>query len=262
MPRARKRTLAMEKTSARVRAMRPRVITGATSLRRRPPRRSEVAPVITLGRIALTLALVFSMASVLFLALGMRWDRKDLLRNGYYAVYAFFLTTVVASAVLLQAFLKKDFSFGYVVENSDASLSTFYRIAGFWAGQQERALLTRPEARDAVEGRQTGVGVLDDVAETEVLLEEGLQQHGAGDDGRQEERIDRIVTVSEHVLAVPAHAESEEPYGTEGEDERSYERVLTECYHRLGLTAPRPAWAQWRSVPCTCSGTWSGAGRR
>jgi len=97
--------------------------------------------VIILGRIALTLALVFSMASVLFLALGMRWDRKDLLRNGYYAVYAFFLTTVVASAVLLQAFLKKDFSFSYVAENSDASLSTFYRIAGFWAGQQGSFLL-------------------------------------------------------------------------------------------------------------------------
>ncbi|HZK15612.1 MAG TPA: cytochrome c-type biogenesis CcmF C-terminal domain-containing protein, partial [Solirubrobacterales bacterium] len=85
--------------------------------------------------------LVFSMASVLFLALGMRWDRKDLLRNGYYAVYAFFLTTVVSSAVLLQAFLKKDFGFGYVAENSDASLSTFYRIAGFWAGQQGSFLL-------------------------------------------------------------------------------------------------------------------------
>ena len=96
---------------------------------------------ITLGRVSLTLALVFSMASVLFLALGMRWDRKDLLRNGYYAVYGFFLTTIVAGAVLLQAFLKKDFGFAYVAENSDASLSTFYRIAGFWAGQQGSFLL-------------------------------------------------------------------------------------------------------------------------
>ncbi len=96
---------------------------------------------LVLGRLSLTLALVFSLASVLFLALGMRWDRKDLIRNGYYAVYAFFLTTVVSSAVLLQAFLKKDFSFGYVTENSDASLSTFYRIAGFWAGQQGSFLL-------------------------------------------------------------------------------------------------------------------------
>jgi cytochrome c-type biogenesis protein CcmF len=97
--------------------------------------------VITLGRISLTLALVLSMASVLFLALGVRWDRKDLLRNGYYAVYGFFLAAVVASAVLLQAFLKKDFSFAYVAENSDSSLSTFYRIAGFWAGQQGSFLL-------------------------------------------------------------------------------------------------------------------------
>jgi cytochrome c-type biogenesis protein CcmF len=91
---------------------------------------------IVLGQVALTLALVFSVASVVFLFIGMRWDRKDFQRNGYYAVYGFFLTTVIASAVLLQAFLKKDFTFGYVAENSDATLSTFYRIAGFWAGQQ------------------------------------------------------------------------------------------------------------------------------
>ena len=96
---------------------------------------------MTLGIWSLRLALVFSMASVLFLALGMRWDRRDLLRQGYYAVYAFFLCTVVASAVLLQAFLKKDFNFAYVSENSDASLSTFYRVAGFWAGQQGSFLL-------------------------------------------------------------------------------------------------------------------------
>ncbi|HTX69048.1 MAG TPA: cytochrome c-type biogenesis CcmF C-terminal domain-containing protein [Thermoleophilia bacterium] len=96
---------------------------------------------IVLGRVSLTLALVFSVASVVFLLMGVRWNRKDFQRNGYYAVYGFFLTTVIASAVLLQAFLKKDFSFGYVAENSDASLSTFYRIAGFWAGQSGSFLL-------------------------------------------------------------------------------------------------------------------------
>jgi cytochrome c-type biogenesis protein CcmF len=96
---------------------------------------------IVLGRLSLTLALVFAVASVVFLFMGMRWNRKDFQRNGYYAVYAFFLTTVVASAVLLQAFLKGDFSFAYVAENSDASLSVFYRIAGFWAGQSGSFLL-------------------------------------------------------------------------------------------------------------------------
>ena len=96
---------------------------------------------IVLGRLSLTLALVFAVASVVFLFMGMRWNRKDLQRNGYYAVYGFFLTTVIATAVLLQAFLKGDFSFGYVAENSDASLSVFYRIAGFWAGQSGSFLL-------------------------------------------------------------------------------------------------------------------------
>jgi cytochrome c-type biogenesis protein CcmF len=96
---------------------------------------------IVLGQLSLTLALVFAVASVVFLFIGMRWDRKDFQRNGYYAIYGFFLTTVIASAVLLQAFLKGDFSFAYVAENSDASLSVFYRIAGFWAGQSGSFLL-------------------------------------------------------------------------------------------------------------------------
>jgi cytochrome c-type biogenesis protein CcmF len=92
--------------------------------------------VIVLGRLALGLTLVLSLASIFFLAMGMRWDRRDFLRNGYYAAYGLFLTTVIASAVLLQAFLKSDFSFAYVVQNSDADLSVWYHIAGFWAGQE------------------------------------------------------------------------------------------------------------------------------
>lgn len=96
---------------------------------------------IALGRLALSLALVFALAGILFLALGVLWQRRDLLRNGYYAVYAFFIGTLAASAVLLTAFLRKDFSFAYVAENSDASLSLFYRISGFWAGQQGSFLL-------------------------------------------------------------------------------------------------------------------------
>ncbi|HEY5386320.1 MAG TPA: cytochrome c-type biogenesis CcmF C-terminal domain-containing protein, partial [Thermoleophilia bacterium] len=94
-----------------------------------------------LGTYSLWAALFFALAGAGFLGLGMFWDRKDLLRNGYYAIYGFFLATVVAAAVLLQAFLKGDFSFSYVAENSDASLSVFYRIAGFWAGQQGSFLL-------------------------------------------------------------------------------------------------------------------------
>jgi cytochrome c-type biogenesis protein CcmF len=97
--------------------------------------------VLVLGRLAVALALVFSLASILFLALGVRRHSRELIRNGYFAVYGLFLSTVVASAVLLQAFLSRDFSFQYVFDNSDSTRSTFYRIAGFWAGQQGSLLL-------------------------------------------------------------------------------------------------------------------------
>ena len=94
-----------------------------------------------LGTYSLVATLIFALGAAWLLALGAWSERRDLIRYGYYAVYGFFLTTVVASAVLLQAFLKKDFSFGYVAENSDSTLSVFYRIAGFWAGQSGSFLL-------------------------------------------------------------------------------------------------------------------------
>jgi cytochrome c-type biogenesis protein CcmF len=94
-----------------------------------------------LGTYSLVATLIFALGAAWLLALGAWSERKDLIRYGYYAVYGFFLTTVVASAVLLQAFLKKDYSFGYVAENSDSTLSVFYRIAGFWAGQSGSFLL-------------------------------------------------------------------------------------------------------------------------
>jgi cytochrome c-type biogenesis protein CcmF len=97
--------------------------------------------VIGLGRAALILALVFSLASVVFLVYGVATRRRDLIRNGYGAVYASFLGVVVATTVLLNAFLSRDFSFKYVVENSHASLPAFYRVAGFWSGQEGSFLL-------------------------------------------------------------------------------------------------------------------------
>ena len=96
---------------------------------------------IVIGRFALLCCLVFSLGAVLLLALGVRRRNEELMRWGYLAVYGLFFSAVVAAAVLLEAFLARDFSFAYVAQNSDASLSLFYRIAGFWAGQQGSFLL-------------------------------------------------------------------------------------------------------------------------
>ena len=106
--------------------------------------------------------------------------------------------------------------------------------------QQERALLPRPEPGDPVEGREARVGVLGHVGEAEVLLEEGLQQHRAGDHRREEERVHRVVAVAQQVLAVPAHAESEEENARHGEDEREGEREAAE-----GRSQARPHCPVW-----------------
>ena len=96
---------------------------------------------IVVGRFALFCCLVFSLGAVLLLTLGVRRRRDELMRWGYLAVYGLFFSAVVAAAVLFEAFLSRDFSFAYVAQNSDASLSLFYRIAGFWAGEQGSFLL-------------------------------------------------------------------------------------------------------------------------
>ncbi|MGZ4200003.1 MAG: cytochrome c biogenesis protein CcsA, partial [Thermoleophilia bacterium] len=96
---------------------------------------------IVVGRFALVCCLVFSLGAVALLAVGVRRRRGDLMRAGYLAVYGLFFSAVVASSVLLAAFIGRDFSFAYVAENSDSSLSLFYRVAGFWAGEQGSLLL-------------------------------------------------------------------------------------------------------------------------
>ncbi len=96
---------------------------------------------IVVGRFALLCCLAFSLGAVTLIALGVRRHSGEFMRAGYLAVYGLFFSVVVASSVLLAAFVGRDFSFAYVAQNSSASLSAFYRIAGFWAGQQGSFLL-------------------------------------------------------------------------------------------------------------------------
>ncbi|MFW6235365.1 MAG: heme lyase CcmF/NrfE family subunit [Desulfovibrionales bacterium] len=46
-----------------------------------------------------------------------------------------FLLMLVGSAILLRAFVARDFSFLYVAEYSDSFLPMFYTVTAFWAGQ-------------------------------------------------------------------------------------------------------------------------------
>ena len=96
---------------------------------------------ILVGRLALVLSLGLSLLAVALLTAGLRSRRDELVRRGLAAAYGLSLTALVASAVLLVAFLDADFSVAYVVEHSAPGLAMFYRLAGFWAGQQGSFLL-------------------------------------------------------------------------------------------------------------------------
>lgn len=52
-----------------------------------------------------------------------------------------FMITTFASLILVIAFLKDDFTFGYVAEHSTRTMSVFYKIAAFWAGHEGSLLL-------------------------------------------------------------------------------------------------------------------------
>jgi cytochrome c-type biogenesis protein CcmF len=90
-------------------------------------------------------ALIVTLGLVIYAALAggyaaLRAHRRlgESARN---ALLASFATTAVASAVLLAAFLRHDFSFAYVAEHSSRQLPLAYTLAGFWSGQAGSLLL-------------------------------------------------------------------------------------------------------------------------
>lgn len=52
-----------------------------------------------------------------------------------------FMVTTFASLILVIAFIKDDFTFGYVAEHSTRQMNVFYKIAAFWAGHEGSLLL-------------------------------------------------------------------------------------------------------------------------
>jgi hypothetical protein len=98
--------------------------------------------------------------------------------------------------------------------------------------QQERALLARPETGDAVEDGEARVGVLEDVGEAEVGLQERLQQDDRGDQRGEREGVGRVVAVADEVAPPGLHAVGDEDGGGEREHQAEVERETSEEQHR------------------------------
>jgi cytochrome c-type biogenesis protein CcmF len=91
------------------------------------------------GALIITLGLVaYAALAGGYAAMRGRWRLAASARN---ALLASFATTASASAVLLAAFLRHDFSLVYVADHSSRQLPLAYTLAGFWSGQAGSLLL-------------------------------------------------------------------------------------------------------------------------
>jgi cytochrome c-type biogenesis protein CcmF len=94
-----------------------------------------------LGRAALVLCLGLALYALCVGAYAAATRRRRLARSAQNALLAAFGTAAVASAVLLSALLRKDFSFVYVADHTSLELPRPYTISAFWGGQEGSLLL-------------------------------------------------------------------------------------------------------------------------
>src|SRR5207244_9510133 len=94
-----------------------------------------------LGRAALAVCLGLAVYAVLAGGYAAHKRRRRLARSAQNALLAAFVASLGASAVLLAALLRKDFSFSYVAEHTSLELPTRYTISAFWGGQEGSLLL-------------------------------------------------------------------------------------------------------------------------
>src|SRR5438552_2924787 len=88
------------------------------------------------GRLAVCLALLFAAYGVLAGVAGGLRRRAHLVRSAEHAAYAAFGLVVIATAILLRALLRHDFTLEYVAAYSSSTLPTQYTIAALWGGQK------------------------------------------------------------------------------------------------------------------------------
>ncbi len=94
-----------------------------------------------LGRAALLVTLGLVTYALVAGAAGAYLGRRRLAGSAQNALIAAFFSTLVASAVLLAALLRNDFSFTYVARTTSEALPTAYTISAFWGGQEGSLLL-------------------------------------------------------------------------------------------------------------------------
>ena len=94
-----------------------------------------------LGRAALVATLGLALYAVVAGTIAAWKGRRRLAVSARNALIGAFVTSAVASVVLLAALIRHDFSFVYVAQHTSRELPTGYTISAFWGGQEGSLLL-------------------------------------------------------------------------------------------------------------------------
>src|SRR5947209_10061976 len=118
-----------------------------------------------LGRVALVTSFLLLVYALVAGSLAAWKSRRRLAESAQNALIGSFGATVVASAVLLAALARHDFSFQYVADHTSRELPLGYTLTAFWGGQEGSLLLwllvlTGYSVAAVLTARRVGRGVL------------------------------------------------------------------------------------------------------
>src|SRR5947208_1594813 len=95
----------------------------------------------TFGRALTIIALVVAAYAATSSLYGARSGQRQWIESGRRAIYALAALLTLAVVVLEVAFVRSDFSFGLVADNSSTTTPTFYRLTAMWSSQSGSLLL-------------------------------------------------------------------------------------------------------------------------
>src|SRR2546430_15863246 len=95
----------------------------------------------TFGRALLIIALLTALYAAFAALRGARGSGREWVVSSRRAIYALAALLTAAVIVLESAFVRSDFSFGLVADNSSTTTPTFYKLTAMWSSQSGSLLL-------------------------------------------------------------------------------------------------------------------------
>src|SRR6266516_2635663 len=95
----------------------------------------------TFGRALLIIALLTALYAAFAALRGARGSGREWVVSSRRAVYALAAVLTAAVIVLESAFVRSDFSFGLVADNSSTTTPVFYKLTAMWSSQSGSLLL-------------------------------------------------------------------------------------------------------------------------